>query len=47
MEKNPDYKNTVIYEIIPKDTNLNYCYVCSTVCLQIRTNKLYMWFYLC
>lgn len=38
MEKNPDYKNTVIYKIIPKDTNLNYCYVGSTVCLQIRTN---------
>jgi hypothetical protein len=38
MEKNLDYKNTVIYKIIPKDSNLNYCYVGSTACLQIRTN---------
>jgi hypothetical protein len=38
MEKNPDYKNTVIYKIVPKDITLNYCYVGSTICLQTRTN---------
>lgn len=39
MEKNPDYKNNVIYKIVPKNTSLNYCYVGSTCCLRIRTNQ--------
>lgn len=38
MEKNPHYKNTVIYKIVPKDTNLNYFYLGSTVCLHPRIN---------
>ena len=41
MEKNPDYSQTVIYKIIPKNNELKYCYIGNTCNIKQRIKNHY------
>jgi hypothetical protein len=41
MEKNPDYSKTIIYKIIPNNSELNYCYIGNTTNVKQRLNNHY------